>query len=188
MLWPFTCIKAGWGGGWGLIGPHLYSNVLWRWISWTQAAWQDPISKRNIEWFQCRPLNKLPWFASPRFCAKDPWVKAKYLRLNKAWWFEPIIPALKRMRQEANKFKDSLDYRESSTLALRYIVGLGLKESRGGEEGKEKKRGETKGREEGWTEESPFYIASTSQLSITSPTSTLLFTENRVLIKQQFYH
>lgn len=53
------------------------------------------------------------------------------------------------MRQEANKFKDSLGYRESSTLALRYIVGLGLKESRGGEEGKEKERGETKGREEG---------------------------------------
>lgn len=52
------------------------------------------------------------------------------------------------MRQEANKFKDSLGYRESSTLALRYIVGLGLKESRG-EEGKEKERGETKGREEG---------------------------------------
>lgn len=60
------------------------------------------------------------------------------------------------MRQEANKFKDSLDYRESSMLALSYIVGLGLKESRGGlkesrggEEGKEKERGETKGREEG---------------------------------------
>jgi hypothetical protein len=28
------------------------------------------------------------------------------------WWYTPIIPALRRLRQEDHKFKASLDYKE----------------------------------------------------------------------------
>jgi hypothetical protein len=33
------------------------------------------------------------------------------------WWYKPIIPGLRRLREEDHKFKDSLDYIVNSRLA-----------------------------------------------------------------------
>jgi hypothetical protein len=34
----------------------------------------------------------------------------KRLDSSQAWWFTPVIPALRRLRQEDHEFEASLDY------------------------------------------------------------------------------
>lgn len=53
-------------------------------------------------------------------------MESKYLKSSQAWWPEPVILALRQLRQVGNKFKDSLGYMVSSMLVLSYIVGSGL--------------------------------------------------------------
>jgi hypothetical protein len=36
--------------------------------------------------------------------------KCKEMTVSEAWWYTPVIPALRRLRQKDHKFKASLDY------------------------------------------------------------------------------